>query len=341
MLPVFKTKDGGGGKEKWEKMNTIQFGNRIQPFEYFDRPGAYAVICNDKNEIGVVENNGLYFLPGGGIENGESQNETVLREVREETGIEVEIERFLGCANEYQISFNKTMKSNQIGYFFKCKRVADQHDQSDLSHEFKWIDISTVEHKISRRSHLWALFLSTGGLDQFELIDKGDTARGTYRLIREDELNELLNLYSHLNLNDEIHEDLMEYEKAWSEIVQNPRILYFGAELEKEVVATCHLVITPNLTRQCRPYGTIENVVTRKDLRGNGIGKGILKYALNTAWAFGCYKVMLMTGSKKEWVHRFYEDAGFEKNVKTAFLAKPESRRAGAVERRKNGQHIA
>jgi len=35
-----------------------------------------------------------------------------------------------------------------------------------------------------------------------------------------------------------------------------------------------------------------------------------------------CYKIMLMTGSKKESTLRFYERCGFSMNEKTAFLKK-------------------
>lgn len=141
-------------------MNAIQFGNKEHGIEYFNRPSVYAVIFNDKDEIGIVEKNGLYFLPGGGIEQGEKAIDALLREVREETGIEVQIEKFLGNANEYLVSFDKTVKFNQIGSFYKCEIVTDHKDQSDLTHEFKWLNITTIESKIARRSHLWILNVS-------------------------------------------------------------------------------------------------------------------------------------------------------------------------------------
>lgn len=304
-------------------MNFLQFGSKDENYRYYDRPGAYGVIFNESNEIGIVEHNGYYFLPGGGIEKDESESEALLREVREETGFEVQIDRHLGDANEFQISFDNKIKFNQIGQFYKCSIIRDHKDQSDLTHVFKWVNYESVNVKLARQSHKWALTLAVRNLDIFKVTVDKVFSFGKYRLINNNELNGLLNLYTHLNSNDTKPRDSNEFNIVWNKIIADPKVFFFVAEMNRDLLASCHLVIVPNLTRGCRPYGVIENVVTHPDYRGKGIGKGILKYALNVAWAIGCYKVMLMTGSKKEWVHKFYEDAGFQKKIKTAFLAKP------------------
>ena len=56
-----------------------------------------------------------------------------------------------------------------------------------------------------------------------------------------------------------------------------------------------------------------------------GIGTQVLKYALSIAWSRNCYKVMLMKGSKQESTLRFYEQAGFVRDEKTGFVARPAS----------------
>lgn len=90
-------------------------------------------------------------------------------------------------------------------------------------------------------------------------------------------------------------------------------------------MATCTLTLIPNLTRNMRPYGVIENVVTDPAFRQRGFGTGTLQYALQDAWREDCYKVMLLTGSKRESTLRFYEKAGFQRGVKTGFVAYPQS----------------
>ena len=92
----------------------------------------------------------------------------------------------------------------------------------------------------------------------------------------------------------------------------------FVAEIGGAMVATCTLVIVPNLTRNARPYALIENVVTDAGHRLIGLGRSVIEAALARAWAEGCYKAMLMTGSKRPETLRFYEGIGFEQS-KTGF----------------------
>ena len=85
----------------------------------------------------------------------------------------------------------------------------------------------------------------------------------------------------------------------------NPRIRYFGGWDEGQLVSSCTLTVIPNLTRACRPYGVIENVVTHTVHCGDGWGRALLQRTLAHAWRERCYKVMLMTGRKDENTLRF------------------------------------
>ena len=137
------------------------------------------------------------------------------------------------------------------------------------------------------------------------------------------ELDDLLALYTHLHIPDIPLPSRDQVEAAWQDIQTNARFKYFGAYLDGPLVSSCTLSIIPNLTRGCRPYGVIENVVTHSDFRGRGCGKAVLTHALQYAWSRHCYKVMLLTGRKNEAIYRFYESVGFDRYAKQAFLAKP------------------
>ncbi len=140
-----------------------------------------------------------------------------------------------------------------------------------------------------------------------------------FRPIQPDELPALLELYRQLILNDEPAPAEPRLKKIWREILADEKIHLLVAEFEGRVAATCILTIIPNLTHGGKPYCVIENVVTLDNCRNKGIGTGLLKYAQQTAWDAGCYKVMLMTGRQTPEIYRFYEGAGFQRGTKTAF----------------------
>ncbi len=91
-----------------------------------------------------------------------------------------------------------------------------------------------------------------------------------------------------------------------------------GAFQDSKLVGTCTVNLCANLSWSGRPYAIIENVIVAPGQRGKGIGTAVLTFAQDYARDCGCYKVALMTGSKKPETLGFYERAGFTGN-KTGF----------------------
>ncbi len=139
------------------------------------------------------------------------------------------------------------------------------------------------------------------------------------REIAEHELNELLQLY--LYLHEKTIPDMTEHLKnTWNTIVQDENHHIIVNEVDGKIVSSCVCVIIPNLTRNIRPYAFIENVVTHDDYRGKGYATECLNYAKEIAEKVNCYKMMLLTGSKKETTLNFYGNAGYNSTDKTAFI---------------------
>lgn len=139
------------------------------------------------------------------------------------------------------------------------------------------------------------------------------------REIRQEELNELLNLYLYLH-EDTIPEMTEHLSKTWDEIISDKNHHIIVKEVDGKIVASCVCVIIPNLTRGIRPYAFVENVVTNENYRGKGYATECLNYAKEIALKDNCYKMMLLTGSKRESTLRFYENAGYNSSDKTAFI---------------------
>jgi N-acetylglutamate synthase-like GNAT family acetyltransferase len=137
------------------------------------------------------------------------------------------------------------------------------------------------------------------------------------RPAQQNDLQGLLDLYDHLEAQD-VRCPPDEAIAVFRRFLVYPGSAILIGMIGHEHVASCTVVVIPNLTRGGKPYALIENVVTHPDYRNRGFGKAILNAATERAWAEDCYKVMLMTGSKKPSTMAFYEAAGFEQ-TKTGF----------------------
>ena len=114
------------------------------------------------------------------------------------------------------------------------------------------------------------------------------------RELTKDDLPSLLELYIQL---DESNKNLTieNSEIVWEEIEATPNIKYFGAVDNKKVVSTCYCIIIPNLTSGNRPICFLENVVTDKDYRKQGLAKKVIDKAVEFARSRNCYKVILQS----------------------------------------------
>lgn len=139
------------------------------------------------------------------------------------------------------------------------------------------------------------------------------------REITPNDLQGLLALYMQLH-NNPMPENTAELQELWQTILNDPTHHIIVAEEDGKIVSSCVCVIIPNLTHNQQPYAFVENVITDEAYRGKGLATACLDYAKDLALKANCYKLMLLTGSKKEETLRFYERAGYNSNDKTAFI---------------------
>lgn len=135
------------------------------------------------------------------------------------------------------------------------------------------------------------------------------------------DLDALLDLYRfHLVETPQPSADGNAAREVMLRIAGDPGYHLLVSEETGQVISSVTLVVVPNLTHGARPYALIENVVTRAGFRGRGYASALMARACEIAEASGCYKIMLMTGAKKESTLRFYERCGFNRADKTGFV---------------------
>lgn len=109
------------------------------------RPSVAAIITNGNGEILLQRrsDNGLWGLPGGSVEIGESVTTAIVREVKEETGLAVEVERLIGVYSDPSFQVVRYKDGNVVHYIntlMRCRIVAGTLQTCDESLGLRFFD---------------------------------------------------------------------------------------------------------------------------------------------------------------------------------------------------------
>ena len=115
------------------------------------RIGAYAVVVSERGLLGTVNSKltaapGTWALPGGGIDPGESPSEAVIREVYEETGQQIEIDRVLTLDSDHWVGRShagvlEDFHALRVVYGATCKTPSEPvvHDLGGSTERAGWV----------------------------------------------------------------------------------------------------------------------------------------------------------------------------------------------------------
>lgn len=106
--------------------------------------GAFAIIMDEKQRILFCHRTDydLWNLPGGLVEENESPWNAVIREVKEETGFDVDISKFTGV-------YSKPDR-NEIVFSFKCNVIGGELTKSYESDDFKYFSFEEIPENSSK-----------------------------------------------------------------------------------------------------------------------------------------------------------------------------------------------
>ncbi len=112
------------------------------------RVGAFAVIFDDEGRVLVSRrvDSGWFNLPGGGVEPHESVTEGLIREVREECGLDVEVGRLVGV-------YSKPQK-HEVVLVFRARVTGGTLAPSDEADYHDWVPPHELERVKLLPKHL-------------------------------------------------------------------------------------------------------------------------------------------------------------------------------------------
>ena len=112
-------------------------------------PAASAVITDEQGRVllGKRTDNTLWTIPGGTMKPGETIAETAIREVMEETGIEVEVLALIGIYSNpnHVVEYSDGEVRQQFSVCFACRRVGGELATSDETSEVGYFSPDELE----------------------------------------------------------------------------------------------------------------------------------------------------------------------------------------------------
>ena len=114
-----------------------------------------------------------------------------------------------------------------------------------------------------------------------------------------------------LGAQRETPDDLSPYYAAFDQIEEDPHQHLMLAVKDGNPAGTLQLSIVRGLSRRGASRAVIEAVRVHRDLRGEGLGTELIKWAIAESKELGASIVQLTSDSSRTDAHRFYERLGF------------------------------
>jgi len=134
------------------------------------------------------------------------------------------------------------------------------------------------------------------------------------RVLMRSDADEALKLYNNLTAGPRARDP-----EAFVRVLDHVGTDIYGAMMGHTLISMATLHLLPNVTWDARPYGLIENVITKAAYRRMGYGRMVMEHAIAQAWRARAHKIMLMTGQRLG-AREFYEAVGFSSDQKHAMI---------------------
>lgn len=123
------------------------------------RLSAYALLEDDDGRLAVVRTVRGVYLPGGGIEAGETPEEAVRREVLEECGLIISPGMCIARAVQFVYSEPERTHFEKRSIFIEGAIIGRRESPLETDHALRWANADEAARQLSHESHGWAVKL--------------------------------------------------------------------------------------------------------------------------------------------------------------------------------------
>ena len=138
----------------------LQFGRPEPGHTYEDRPTAFGLVFRDGRLacVRVDRGEGSYYdLPGGAIDGDETEEQAMVREFVEETGLTIRPDQRLGEAGQYFLKSDGRAVNNLAGFWTAEVEREDPSTKIEDDHELHWLDPQRALSELRHDAHAWAV----------------------------------------------------------------------------------------------------------------------------------------------------------------------------------------
>ena len=125
-------------------------GHQVICSAFIERDGKFLIVMCPRFKV--------WRVPGGRAEHGERLEETLIREVKEETGLIFKDPKFIGFGQDQQYYVRDGKETSRLIMFFHVKADKEPRLDPDEAEEYKWVTLEELKKINNKEGALTDLF---------------------------------------------------------------------------------------------------------------------------------------------------------------------------------------
>ena len=125
-------------------------GHQVICSAFIEKDGKFLIVMCPRFKV--------WRVPGGRTEHGERLEDTLIREMKEETGLSFQNPRFIGFGQDQQFHVRDQKETSRLIMFFHVKTSQEPKLDPDEAEQHKWVTLDELKKIDNKEGALTDLF---------------------------------------------------------------------------------------------------------------------------------------------------------------------------------------